>query len=70
MTNTGSSASLEARIAELETKLSNLTNLADAEAFSAGDCTNGCTDGCTRNCTNGCTGGGCLAEAVNIGAVE
>ena len=48
MAEKNSSTTLEDRIAALETKLSGF-NLADAAAFSAGDCTNGCTGSCVTD---------------------
>ncbi|HEU0114687.1 MAG TPA: hypothetical protein VFQ80_08420 [Thermomicrobiales bacterium] len=55
---------LEARIAELETRLravGGVANVGKLAAFSEGSCTNGCTGGCTDGCTGGCTGG-CVAR--------
>ena len=64
MAEKNSSTTLEDRIAALETRLSSF-NLADAAAFSAGDCTNGCTSSCTNGCTNGCTGS-CVTDLPQI----
>jgi hypothetical protein len=64
MTEKDVPTTLEDRIAALETRLSSF-NLADASAFSAGDCTNGCTSSCTNGCTNGCTGS-CVTDLPQI----
>jgi hypothetical protein len=60
---------LEARIAELETRVravGGAGNLARAAAFSEGSCTNGCTGGCTDGCTGGCTGGCVARQEVDV----
>jgi hypothetical protein len=52
--------SLELRIAELETRVRQLSGgsavAAALRAFSSGSCTNNCTAACTIGCTKGCTG--------------
>jgi hypothetical protein len=68
-------SSLESRIAELETKLRQVTGGAanatvqrDLAAFSAGSCTNNCTAACTIGCTKGCTDG-CAAQPIEMGDI-
>jgi hypothetical protein len=55
---------LEKQIAKLESQFQRFRLSSGAEAFSAGDCTNGCTDACTRGCTNGCTGSCLTSELI------
>ena len=52
---------LELRIAELETKLRQVSlgrgGVGGVANFSDGSCTNNCTAACTIGCTKGCTDG-------------
>jgi len=62
MSERSSVQQLEARIAELEARVTGGSAAARfVSAFSAGDCTNGCTGVCTDDCTHTCTGG-CIAD--------
>jgi hypothetical protein len=59
---------LEARIAELETRIRAVgigRGFGPVANFSSGSCTNNCTAACTIGCTQGCTKG-CAAQPDDL----
>jgi hypothetical protein len=63
MSDRGGVQQLEARIAELEARVTGGSAAGRfVSAFSSGNCTNGCTGVCTDDCTHTCTGG-CVADS-------